>query len=184
MKSINLLPPKHKAVAQGGLLLPMLAVTLLLLLVAQGCYIWMWNSSIDTTAEQVVSLDNEMNEIRNSGVPLAVVDGYKQAERLSAELERQRIDWKPYTDIIVGELPAKTKIVTINAEGDNKLNVELDFGAYSEVIAYMKTLEHNDQLNNVLLTSFYKKTESEPVKKSVFKLLLTIDLGAGKGGAN
>ncbi len=185
MKSINLLPPKKNVGGQSPLLVPLLIVALLLGLGAQGFYYAMWSNRLDTTAERIERMDHDIANMRDAGIPLAAMEGYKQAKQWADELERQRLDWTPYLQTLVDELPAKAKIATINAEGGSKLDIELDFPTYAQVLAYMEALEGSNRLNQVRLTSFYKRTESEPVKKSVFKLLLTLDVSKiENGGTN
>lgn len=198
MKSINLLPVKQKSNSKNPKLLPLMLLLMLILLSAQLYYTKTWQAEASRFQQESLRSEQEADKIRNNGDLKVKVDAYKQAEQMIAQLELNRTEWKSYLAAIIGNLPLTTKIVTISASDDLKISMELDFVNASEVIQYMKDLEDNDKLQDVVLSSFYKKvdeqTSAEAVtsgtngetviemkRKEVYKLTLVIELNKEKG---
>lgn len=198
MKSINLLPPKKNTSSQNPKLLPLLLVITILLLGAQMFYYTSWSAKAKEAEQEVVRLDQQIKEISANGDLKVKVDGYKQAEQMIEQLQNSRQEWKPYLKVIIGYLPSATKIVSIDAQEETKLKMELDFKEGTEIITYLKKLERADELKDVKATSYFKKvddqetSESVPstnddgieikkVRKEVYKLMLDIELSQDKG---
>lgn len=198
MKSINLLPAKQKSVSKNPKLMPLLLIITLIALAAQFYYVMTWSAEKDGVGRESLQLNEEINAIRSNGDLKVKVEGYKQAEQLIAQLEEARTEWKPYLGAIIGNFPATTKIVSISADDQHKIKMELDFKAYDEVVDYMKKLEKDSKLQDVALTSFYKKVDEQTTaeivpsgtnggkaiqttRKSVYKLMLDIMLTNDKG---
>lgn len=198
MKSINLLPAKQKNSSRNPQLLPLLLLLVILLLGAQVYYVASWHSEAGGVEQERLSLEQEINQIRTSGDLKVKVDAYKQAEQALAGLEQSRTEWKPYLKAIIGNLPLTAKIVTVSVADQPKINMELDFKTGEEIIAYMKKLEEQEILKDVVLTSYYKKVDSDTssvavpsganggtmiktVRKEVYKLTLDIAITNEKG---
>lgn len=198
MKSINLLPPKKNTSSQNPKLLPLVLVITILLLGAQMFYYMSWSAKAKEAEQEVVRLDQQIKEISANGDLKIKVDGYKQAEQMIEQLQNSRQEWKPYLKVIIGHLPSATKIISIDAQEETKLKMELDFKEGTEIITYLKKLESADELKDVKATSYFKKvddqetSESVPstnddgieikkVRKEVYKLMLDIELSQDKG---
>lgn len=198
MKSINLLPPKKNTSSQNPKLLPLVLFITILLLGAQMFYYMSWSAKAKEAEQEVVRLDQQIKEISANGDLKIKVDGYKQAEQMIEQLQNSRQEWKPYLKVIIGHLPSATKIISIDAQEETKLKMELDFKEGTEIITYLKKLESADELKDVKATSYFKKvddqetSESVPsmnddgieikkVRKEVYKLMLDIELSQDKG---
>ncbi|OMF21441.1 hypothetical protein BK133_28415 [Paenibacillus sp. FSL H8-0548] len=200
MKSINLLPSRQKEVLQNPKLKPLLVILLIIVLAAQCYYIMTWKSESSRVNEQGLQLDQEINAIRDNGELKVKVDGYRQAEQLIAALMQNRTEWGPYLSAITKNMPATAKLVSLNAVDQKKITIDLDFKIYSDVVAYMRLLEAEEQLQQVILTSVFKKTDEQTttevvpsdiegvsttktVRKEVYKLMLDIELSDDKGAS-
>lgn len=200
MKSINLLPSKQKPTVQNPKLKPLLVLLMVIILAAQCYYIVTWKSESNHVDEQGLQLDQKINAIRDHGELKIKVDGYRQAEQLIAQLEQTRTDWSPYLSAITKNMPITAKLVSLNAEDQQKITIDLDFKTYPDVIEYMKLLEADEQLQEVILTSVFKKTDEQTttevvpsaidgvpttktVRKEVYKLMLDIELNNDKGAS-
>jgi Tfp pilus assembly protein PilN len=198
LKYINLLPAKQKSRSRKPNLMQLLLLFTIVMLGVQFYFITTWRTEAGRVDQESLQLDLEMNQIRENGDLKIKVDGYKQAKQIIAKLEQDRIDWKPYLKSMIKDLPSTSKIVEISYGEKQIIQLEIDFNDPVDVIKYMKKLEDDDSLREVILTSFYKEKDDYPTaevkpsnvdgkplikttKKDVYKLKLDIEITQSKG---
>lgn len=195
MKSINLLPSNKKT--SIGRLVPIImlfagAIPAFILVF----YSMSWNESSKELEQELHTLAQEAEQLRKDGFPKEKYEAYNQALGRLKQIKSERKDWVPYLQSMIEPIGAGANVIALSLNGGSAVSLEIDFPSFDQYISYIKSLESNNRLDNIRISSYSTNAENDrtwqtaddnnkmPKRQSSYKALLELWLADQEGASS